>query len=752
MEQKQREEEKKFELKEPEPPEESLEELLLQLSVNPHESGRIFNRKTVEDQLLSSIVEGEFKEFKVAEDIFEGRSARESTRVLNSARDQLKTKLENLSENERDLTGITDARLADIERSLDNVEGRELEKKIIQMSNIINLKDILEEIADEEGGLDELSEVIQLEDEDPRLISSSDDMSRLTRRGLDLAKTKNKAQQRILVGELEQKERSEGLTDREKELLNIVRSDKFLELGDISVLKTLTEGVHSAQSKVGDPTLFKDILNDILSEHVSLDQLRTIPVGFTTELHSFITDGRNILESQEISLQDQDKVNAEFGRELHDEFQALMKVGINPSNLAEDLLEEIQSDVKSESLKTLLSNTIRRQFQQTGLPTLERTPFVEEKAISAGNFVRIESSLAKKVANTIEAELIKLERLNEMGVDVKTKLNNLIKNLNESLKQNGISTISKSGARNFKNFRTSGATIGKLKKIRKFISELDDPTISYFRIPVVIKRGNIREESILNDIRDSMKSQPRKLRAASINKPHAFKKMGHIKISHDYNNNITEIQVPKITKISDLLKLAHILSLMNGRLENLNGKTLLRIIKKKTREQSILGVLEKLYKDHSGHDFSLIFRPSKSDRRTLKGGLFLNSLLPVIANQNLQGAKKGGALKNHILNSSISDISHFGGSPHTLVGGSPPNLLGGIPTKHLGGKVKASSILGGLSSASGALSAFPVAAPFTIPFAALTGLAGGIARIFGGGFNHNNVETVSRMPHRLAAR
>ena len=50
-----------------------------------------------------------------------------------------------------------------------------------------------------------------------------------------------------------------------------------------------------------------------------------------------------------------------------------------------------------------------------------------------------------------------------------------------------------------------------------------------------------------------------------------------------------------------------------------------------------------------------------------------------------------------------------------------------------GGRIKPSEILGGISAASTGASALGVTAPFLLPVAGLTGIASGIARLFGAG-------------------
>ena len=69
------------------------------------------------------------------------------------------------------------------------------------------------------------------------------------------------------------------------------------------------------------------------------------------------------------------------------------------------------------------------------------------------------------------------------------------------------------------------------------------------------------------------------------------------------------------------------------------------------------------------------------------------------------------------------------------------------------GGAKASEVLGtisGIAGATGALSG--IAAPIALPVAAVTGLIGGIVRLFGGNLNQNEVEHIMEIKRRVDAR
>lgn len=56
-----------------------------------------------------------------------------------------------------------------------------------------------------------------------------------------------------------------------------------------------------------------------------------------------------------------------------------------------------------------------------------------------------------------------------------------------------------------------------------------------------------------------------------------------------------------------------------------------------------------------------------------------------------------------------------------------------VKRRRKGGKVKPSDVLGGISAAALGASTLGFDAPFTLPLAGLTGIASGIARLFGAG-------------------
>lgn len=66
-----------------------------------------------------------------------------------------------------------------------------------------------------------------------------------------------------------------------------------------------------------------------------------------------------------------------------------------------------------------------------------------------------------------------------------------------------------------------------------------------------------------------------------------------------------------------------------------------------------------------------------------------------------------------------------------------------------GGKVKPSDVLGGISAAALGASTLGFAAPITLPLAGLTGIASGIARLFGaGGITRQQAAVLMRAQNR----
>ena len=92
----------------------------------------------------------------------------------------------------------------------------------------------------------------------------------------------------------------------------------------------------------------------------------------------------------------------------------------------------------------------------------------------------------------------------------------------------------------------------------------------------------------------------------------------------------------------------------------------------------------------------------------------------------------------------------------TFIGGPAPtnsaqqNIVGG--TLQTGGAVKPSEVLGGISGISAAASAIPGAAIITAPLAAITGLAGTIAKLFGGNLTQKEMEMLGHIKMRVDKR
>ncbi len=67
-----------------------------------------------------------------------------------------------------------------------------------------------------------------------------------------------------------------------------------------------------------------------------------------------------------------------------------------------------------------------------------------------------------------------------------------------------------------------------------------------------------------------------------------------------------------------------------------------------------------------------------------------------------------------------------------------------------GGRIKASSVLSGISAISGGAGSIPSpASAFLLPLSALTGVAGGLAKIFGGRISPSQLALVNRRGGKL---
>jgi len=695
-----------------------------QLAVIPFQSGRAFNVQKIEDEILRGVRERTFAQTEdpqVPIPELEDLGFIEEEKLFKNAITNLITEINELPREVLENSRLTEEKIDDIESELSQEENKfKLIKKIQETYSEI--------FTAQESENDELQQILDIEL--PEIEIRESNLHDLLRQAVTVSREITGRETDRILAQFEGKEEDgEDLNEREEAVRQFLETDDILISSDVGVLKTFLQGVRSAQSKIKNPEVLNRLASDLISDIIDLDRIQISSVKLESQIPDLFIDEVNTLRSQSLTPIESDRINKMFAQELKEVIDVQIKTGVDPRRSHQEMLQYVNDHVANPTLKELMLNTVNRSIAQSGLLVRIDQPLIQKSFVGLQPR-RMESTIGSDILATISPRIAQFRELNERKVPISDTVNHLIDEVNDKLKNNGVSKKTRSGSLELINIRKSGSVKARLDRIEKVFVGLSDPRSTFFRTPITTVRDIQESSNIVRDIKSAIRSQPRKKRDMKIKAPHSFKTMGRIKIFHDRNNNVSEILIPHTSKIQDLLKLAHILSIENGLIEDTNDNILLTVKRGITSESQILKIIQEQFKKHSGHDFRLIFKP-----KSRVGGLFLKSLLPVIANKSLKNEHIGSGLKNHILDSSLISMTHYGKHP------AIQNMRGG--------SIKASDIFGGISGVAGAASAFPLLTPFTAPLALATGVAGGIARLFGAGFNASNLKRRFVLPQRI---
>jgi len=716
-----------------------------ELAITPFQSGRVFNAKKVENEILKGVVEGSFSEFPTFPDPLEEISMMEESdqdEFFALAIKELTNKLRDISDDARSKINITSGDIKKIEQRL--LEIIDDEKKAISIQNQYH-RYFGKKFPKDSSELKKILEMnFSGELRNPEIAN-------MVSKGLSAAERSVRNQETFVLKRLGDKARHTSLTNSERLMMAALqKGDLSSKISKVSVLKTFLQGVRAAQSKISNPTDLEDLARDIISRDLSFATLKILPLDLENSLPNLFKKNITKLNDQNLSFNDVDSINRNFENELSTLMDTRLRIGVDVSKSANDMLKYINDHVSNPVLKEMMLSTVNRSFVKSRMLSNIHQPLTEKSFMSMQP-VRIDSSLGGDIFSLVLPEIVRLKELNSRKIPIDGIVNSLINEINDKFKNNGVSRLSPSGSRELIRIAKTGSVDSRLDRIEKVFSNISNPRMTFFRTPIKIRNDTIQRDSLVRDLRAAMASKPRGARESTLKLPHSERNMGGIKISHDKNDNKFEILIPHNVKIDKLMKIAHILAIENGIIEDGNGSLLLNIKKNNStgeqisdgqisdgrisdgrisdgRISDILRILQNEFERHSGHDFSIIYIPKSS-----VGGQYLRSLLPVIARQNLRsaGGSFGGSLRNAILDRSLLSLSHY--NDHPAIGGS----------------IKPSDIFSGVSGIAGAASAFPAIAPITAPIALVSGIAGGISKMFGAGFNARNVERRTRLPQRI---
>ncbi len=146
-------------------------------------------------------------------------------------------------------------------------------------------------------------------------------------------------------------------------------------------------------------------------------------------------------------------------------------------------------------------------------------------------------------------------------------------------------------------------------------------------------------------------------------------------ISH--GARIRELKIKSSVTIEELAKIANMIVMESGSLEDVNGVSLLTVIKGVTTIKDVLIELMKLMESHAGNDFSIIFAPHE-----VFGGMFIDGSLDIIhKHKKLMESLRRPSIKMH---RPASSVQHGGDLSSTVIKGSrQPDPAFGPHRKHI---------------------------------------------------------------------
>ena len=181
--------------------------------------------------------------------------------------------------------------------------------------------------------------------------------------------------------------------------------------------------------------------------------------------------------------------------------------------------------------------------------------------------------------------------------------------------------------------------LNELEKMKKLVS-LQTTTFSRLDqqvedIPILAKQ---RFSESIKSIQSIPKRKSRSLKT-KVPRPTGLTKLGAIKIFSSETDNIKEIEIPQFTKTGDLIKLATILTMEDGILEDIDGNVLVEILQQQDDVGNIVNAIVGELHQNLGHTVKLIYIPDH-----LGGGHFLDGFLSSIHKRPFISKSLGGGI------------------------------------------------------------------------------------------------------------
>lgn len=465
--------------------------------------------------------------------------------------------------------------------------------------------------------------------------------------------------------------------------------------GNLSMqaISTLSTAIHEAvkDHDINDSDVLHRIAQEAVNELVgrtALPSMLSAPISDVDKITEtiFQPEIRRFRNMENLDVTQIRRVKRDFDRFLNQMRMDIISEAItNPSVEFNALSNYLENNISNEQLRNILLREVDitrktvQNFQKdfiVGVP-----PSIVPRTLSQGMLIgtpQREQLISNVYGNIIEdasqiSEEFKLSEIGPNTAAAQQAQNILTDRIREGINAANIMANSH-GIRvkipgqavrpAFVSPRNSDGSSKNMFEMLLAVEEmrnmLQTSEITFFRNPSAIDEASgVTEEKFFTDISrarvptSSAKRRPRHKRT-TVPKPPKETKLGNIRILATEGSNIKELDIPAGSKTSDVVKLATILTMETGLLEDINGKLLLRVQKNQVDVTKIVTIILEQLNINAGHDIKLLYLPEHS-----LGGHFLDGFLSSLHERDL--VSKGGSLKSNgfIIHNPFFPLSQF---------------------------------------------------------------------------------------------
>jgi len=449
-------------------------------------------------------------------------------------------------------------------------------------------------------------------------------------------------------------------------------------VNSLRAISTLATAIHEAveEGEINDSEALQRIVEESFSSLVGKTIIPTMVGRLIPNLDEmtekiFLPEINELRSMERLTVPQMNRVRRSIERFLNTMRQNILDGEIPvPSEAFEILRTYLQRNIPNEQLRNMLLREVeitRRTIQSFEDQMRARIPpSIVPRTDTQGMLVSTSQTLnlVGNIYSTIilnaerviqENSLLPETRLTAAQINVRNRLFDEMKlsiiRANEIVNKHGLRVrVPGAPVSNviipLRNDDGSSKSIFELlrdtKQVRDIILRTD---IQFFRNPSAIDEASgVTEQKFFQDIsreREPIERMPRRPRhkRTTVPKPSGLTKLGNIKILETEGSNVREIDIPAGSKISDVIKLATILTMEEGLLEDIGGKLLIRIRKNQADVTNIVNIIVDHLHVNAGHDIKLLYVPSDP-----MGGHFLSGFLSNMFDVPL--VSKGGSLRS----------------------------------------------------------------------------------------------------------